>query len=240
MPTTPETDPIAFSERLKEAWLDSGQLMRGAGAALSRQFKVSGPTAHGWLNGKHMPEALRVRALAKQLEVNFDWLMFGRGVKRDTAGALVLGEPQRSRAVEDGFEIPQLAVSGAMGAGTFVPDHVDVVRNISVSLTQLRRQVHFTSPENLSFITGYGPSMEPTFYDGDVLLVDRGVNEVLIDAVFVLTLNGKLYIKTLQRRPDGFVLMISDNKKYEPYVITEADSVVIQGRVLMAWNARRL
>ncbi len=66
------------------------------------------------------------------------------------------------------------------------------------------------------------------------------INEHPTDAVYVLTLNGRLYIKTLQRRPDGKLVMISDNRKYEPYTIGESDECVIHGRVIVAWNARKL
>jgi phage repressor protein C with HTH and peptisase S24 domain len=75
-----------------------------------------------------------------------------------------------------------------------------------------------------------------------VLLVDRGVSEVKLDAVYVLSLHDELYIKRLQRRPDGALLMISDNDKYPPYVIEnkDRDAFRVEGRVLLAWNARKL
>lgn len=140
----------------------------------------------------------------------------------------------------DSQPIPQLDVSASMGDGAFPVDHVETVRNISVSVSELRKQCTFSSPGNLAFITGYGDSMEPTYRDGDLLLVDRGVSAHKIDGVHVLILNQVLYIKTLQRTPDGNVWMISDNKKYQPYLITAKDEVQIQGRVVLAWNARRL
>ena len=84
--------------------------------------------------------------------------------------------------------------------------------------------------------------MRPTFDDGDVLLVDRGITEIKIDAIYVLSLNDELYIKRLQRRPNGSVVMISDNKNYEPYTIAESelDRFKVLGRVVLAWNAHRL
>jgi len=84
--------------------------------------------------------------------------------------------------------------------------------------------------------------MRPTFDDGDLLLVDTGVADIKIDAVYVLALEDELYIKRLQRRPDGKYLMISDNKSYEPYVIDNGvkQRFAVKGRVLFAWNGRRL
>lgn len=138
--------------------------------------------------------------------------------------------------------IPQLNVGGSMGTGRYAPDHVEVVHRLVVDPVQLQRKVGYTAKGNLNFITGYGDSMEPTFSDGDVLLIDAGIFEVKIDAVYVLERGDEIFIKRLQRRPDGSLLMISDNKKYEPFTI-EREKLAeyrVRGRVILAWNAMRL
>lgn len=155
----------------------------------------------------------------------------------------VLGRPVvLQRDVRDVFEIPLLDVVGSMGAGAMVPEHEEMVEKITVTGAWLRRNVTATTPGNLQLITGYGDSMDGTFSDGDVLLVDRGITEIKMDAVYVLSLNDELYIKRLQRRPDGSVLMISDNKKYEPYLIQNGERAKFQvlGRVVLAWNAQKM
>lgn len=133
-------------------------------------------------------------------------------------------------------------VEASMGRGALVPDHEEVVRHMDISEAWLRRHATFSRPEDLALITGFGDSMQPTYSDGDVLLVDRGIKEVKVDAVYVLALADELYIKRLQRRPDGSMLMISDNKAYEPYAVTNGarDKFQVLGRVVMAWNARRM
>lgn len=142
----------------------------------------------------------------------------------------------------DVIELRVFDISASMGPGKTLTDYANVVERISVSAHWLRSNVKFSTPENLGLITAYGDSMEPTFRDGDVLLVDRGVGDVKIDAVYVLALHDDLYIKRLQRRPDGQILMKSDNKNYDPYVIKDGDidQFRVLGRVLMAWNAVRL
>lgn len=139
-------------------------------------------------------------------------------------------------------EIKKLDVAGSMGKGFLMPEHEDVVERMVVSEAWLRRNINASNPANLALITGYGDSMEGTFSDGDLLLVDRGVTDIKIDGIFVLALNDELYIKRLQRRPDGSVLMISDNKKYEPYVIQngEREKFKVLGRVVLAWNSKKL
>jgi hypothetical protein len=137
---------------------------------------------------------------------------------------------------------------GSMGEGGGLQEHLDVVRAMRVSLSELRRQIRgpITSPENLSILPAYGTSMRPTFEDGDPLLVDTGVSEVDREGVYVLERDSKLYVKRMQRRiSDGSLLMISDNR--DEYPIPESiqrESInrdfFVRGRVLMVWNARKL
>lgn len=148
----------------------------------------------------------------------------------------------RSAVGRDKVVIHQLDVRGSMGPGYTQPEHDDVIARMTVSRAWLHRSVNATSTSNLSLVTGYGDSMEGTFSDGDVLLVDRGVTEIKLDAVYVLAMNDELFIKRIQRRPDGTVLMISDNSKYPPVLIQngERDKFQVLGRVLLAWNAKKL
>src|SRR5690606_10289288 len=100
-----------------------------------------------------------------------------------------------SETKADVISIPRLDVAAAMGCGLARPGtYVDVIEQITVNRDWLRRNVTPSSPSNLAVITGLGDSMEGTFNDGDLLLVDRGISEVRIDAVYVLALNDELYI----------------------------------------------
>lgn len=158
------------------------------------------------------------------------------------ANSLLHGGPTLLKEYRDTVVIPVLDVIGSMGPGAMLPDHEEAVERMTVTGAWLRRNITASSPNNLALITGYGDSMEGTFNDGDLLLVDRGVTDIKIDGVFVLALNDELYIKRLQRRPDGSVMMISDNKKYEPYLIQngEREKFQVLGRVVLAWNAKKM
>lgn len=152
--------------------------------------------------------------------------------------AAVLGEP-----AEDVCAVPILEVRASMGAGEPRPGHDAVAGMMQLSQEWVRRNLpDITSPRNLRVITGYGNSMEPAFYDGDPMLVDIGVREARIDAIYVFAMNDELFIKTLQRIPGGGIKVISNNKTYEPYMIDEAsrERVEILGRVCWVWNGRRL
>lgn len=165
-------------------------------------------------------------------------------------GALEVSEPQPKYGIgqppayrrADVLQIPLMSTTASMGHGALQSEHEDVIQTMSINRPWLNRQASFSSAHNLALITGFGDSMKGTFEDGDVLIVDRGVTDIKVDAVYVLELNDELYVKRLQRRPDGSVLMISDNKNYEPYLIAngERERFRVLGRVVLAWNARRL
>jgi hypothetical protein len=151
----------------------------------------------------------------------------GTAVRRELVGAVAL------RVMD---------VEASMGHGMSQPDHENVIMNMVINESWLRRHANFSSPDNLALVTGIGDSMRPTFEDGDSLLVDRSVDELKVDAIYVLALNDELFIKRIQRRPDGTFMMISDNKSYEPYHIkdSEREKFKVLGRVVMAWNSRRI
>lgn len=181
--------------------------------------------------------------LATALRCRVEWLQDNDGPMEDPVAARELALPYRS----DTIYIPQLDFGGSMGGGVEAPDHIDVVNQVQVNLPQLRREVSFTAPQNLRIITGYGDSMEPTFKDGDPLLMDTGVNEFAIDGIYVFQKAGAtpadpVFIKRVQRHPiDATIIVSSDNKNYQPYVVEpKRTEFRILGRVLLAWNSRKL
>lgn len=211
------------------------QARGGNQSEFARYVGVTPQSVQQWISGETGPRRNNLVRAADYLKVTTQYLQFG-----DTS--VVVPEADSVKIDGDSIEIPLLDASGSMGAGISIQERVDVVERMKVSGAWLRRTVNVSTPENLRLITAYGDSMEGTFSDGDVLLIDSGVTEIRIDAVYALELNGELYIKRLQRRPDGSVLMISDNKKYEPYLIDngERHQFRVLGRVLLAWNAVKL
>jgi len=229
--------------------VDLHALLKSAGCTKSPQ------ATHKWLNGESMPEKDNMRLLAKVCGVRAEWLEYGNGPMREgyeQQGTDYQGAVARESNVinadfsitrKDMVDIPRLEVSASMGGGIDRPeDYEDVIDKMRVSTGWLRKNVNATNHANLAVITGYGDSMEGTFSDGDMLLVDRGITDIRIDAIYVLSLRGELYIKRIQRRPDGVYLMISDNERYKPFEIKNGDLAEFEvlGRVLLAWNARRL
>lgn len=136
--------------------------------------------------------------------------------------------------------IPRFDISASMGPGVVVPEHLEVLQQLVVDREWIRDQrLNYSALPNLVVITGFGDSMLGTFSSGDPLLVDRGVNAMDKDGIYVFTRKDHLHIKRLQFIDGDKVLVISDNNAYKPYEVPLAE-VSVHARVLIGLNVRKM
>lgn len=174
--------------------------------------------------GHRTPGIMEIEILAKALG--------------ETISSLV-GETKPSANL-DVISIPVLDCKACCGTGVNQLEHDSIIDHMRVSAAWARQHLVFSKPDNLAVITAYGHSMAPTFSDGDILLVDRGVNSITLDAIYVLESNNELFIKRVQRKlGDGSFFMLSDNKDFRDQEI-RYDEVQVLGRVIWSWNGRKL
>lgn len=140
--------------------------------------------------------------------------------------------------------IDMLNVNGSMGRGGPVDySNDEVIGGIDTTKQWINSRLsHATAIKNIKIITGLGDSMEPTFSNGDALFVDTGIKETNVDAIYVIDHKNKLFIKRIQRLPGGRLNVISDNRKYDPYIIDnkDKDEFHIIGRAIGALNFNKL
>ncbi len=138
--------------------------------------------------------------------------------------------------------IERLSARGSMGPGHDLSESDHVVGQLTLSATWIQQTLtRISGTKNLRVISAYGDSMSPTFNDGDMLLVDIGIKSVEIDGVFVLRTNSRLYIKRVRQKLDGAFEVRSDNPVAgTPEELSGKTKVEILGRVVWAWNGRRL
>lgn len=80
-----------FSERFNRALRESdlaGKTQKEQGKALG---DVSGTTIHYWITGTKMPDVPHGTIIAIRLNINFEWLMTGRGAMRIKEGISTQG-----------------------------------------------------------------------------------------------------------------------------------------------------
>lgn len=143
---------------------------------------------------------------------------------------------------QDLVRIPLLAARSSMGPGNEVFDADYVVGDLALSAHWINQQIQPTNIRELKFIHAHGESMAPTFSDGDVLLVDIGSRDPSShEGVYVLEVHGKSYIKRVRMRMDGTLEVSSDNVNIKTVdVLNGEHEVRVLGRVVWAWNGRKL
>lgn len=75
-----------------------------------------------------------------------------------------------------------------------------------------------------------GDSMEPVLSDGDIVFVDRSQTDYGRGGIFVITTEYGVFVKRLQKRLDGRVDIVSDNKEY-PVQTIESHELEVIGKV---------
>lgn len=138
--------------------------------------------------------------------------------------------------------VPMLDVRASAGSGDIRPDDDPIVGSMRINTAWARRHLGaITGIQNLVTLIAHGRSMEPTFGDGSILLVDHGVAEIQVDGVYVLCYANQLYVKRVTRRlPDGALIVSSDNAFHSGFTIAgaERESVEVLGRVAWAFDSK--
>lgn len=129
--------------------------------------------------------------------------------------------------------VPRYDVHVAAGNGHVVYDELEHDQGQAYRTSSVRNLA--TKASNLMTVYAKGESMEPSIYEGDALLVDRGQTTVKDRQVYILRYGHEIRVKRLFLRPDGGLRIVSDNSSAFPEeVITgeEMKHIEIIGRVV--------
>lgn len=144
----------------------------------------------------------------------------------------------------DAVRVPLLSNGASMGPGEALLESDVIVGDLALSPHWINQHIRPQNHSELRFIHAYGDSMAPTFTDGDVLLVDTGPGAKdphTREGVYVLQAGDKNYVKRVSPTFDGKLQVTSDNPSSKVVQILNGDhQVVVIGRVVWAWNGRRL
>lgn len=131
------------------------------------------------------------------------------------------------------------ACCGASGVQNYEDEaYVDLM---GVSRPWFQENISKIREQGYELITASGDSMEPTFRNGDLIVVDRQDRDLKRDGVFCVLVDGDLYVKRVQRIP-GAILFISDNSLYRPFEIPIKEvefRLQVLGRVVNSMNLKR-
>ena len=85
--------------------------------------------------------------------------------------------------------------------------------------------------KNIEAINVTGDSMEPTLNNGNIIFIDKTKQDVSKDGIYAFVNENGLFVKRMQRRIDGSLDIISDNKEY-PIQIAKKTEIDILGKVV--------
>lgn len=90
--------------------------------------------------------------------------------------------------------------------------------------------------KNIEAINVTGDSMEPTFSYNDIVFINRSKTDLQRGGIFTIRTEAGLFIKRIQKRIDGKIDIISDNKAYATLTLNPSEIEVI-GRVVSRFGS---
>jgi DNA-binding Xre family transcriptional regulator len=85
--------------------------------------------------------------------------------------------------------------------------------------------------KNIEAINVSGDSMEPTFSYYDIVFLNRSKTDISRGGIFTINTEHGLFIKRIQKRIDGKIDIISDNKEY-PIQTVYPQEIEVVGRIV--------
>jgi len=89
--------------------------------------------------------------------------------------------------------------------------------------------------KNIDAINVVGDSMEPTLNSNNIIFVDNTKKDITRDGIYAFTTAHGLFVKRIQKRVDGKLDIISDNKDY-PLQILNLNEIEILGKVISSFG----
>lgn len=222
----PTTGKETFAERLEMA------IGNTSVRAFANAIDISEGALRKYLKGLSLPQIDKALLMAKQANVSLTWLLAGEEElpnthnDSETATAVAISEFN-----EEFILIPGYHVAVSTGHGKLCPDE-----QIKRHLAFRRKWLKFRGfvADGLAVVFASGDSMEPTIHTNNTLLVNTADTKLTDGSIFVLRFGEELYAKRLQKRFDGDILLISDNKEYEDQIVKadEIDKLHIIGKVV--------
>jgi transcriptional regulator with XRE-family HTH domain len=213
-------EPMSMGTRIRERRESLGLSQ----AALARRFGLTREAVSAWEHDKNLPDRERWPSLAENLQCSVRWLETGEDEEP--------ASPEADAVVkaDSGVVVPfaKIACIGRQFEKfKFFDDQL---------LQQLR-----AGPDDLRCYEIEGPSMEPLFRAGDVVLIDIRRTSYAEPGLFVIDNGIGVVCKWVERKHDSdadypMLRLKSENCRFAPYDVP-AVKITICGRVV--WSSRR-
>lgn len=200
----------ALADKLEMAYSQLTHLIgktpiRNIGNTIARKAETAFDLPHGWMDQVHDDIPVRNYADAQPIEMT-----------------PVIGW-QKPSDLPDGefFHIPHFKIDFSAGHGRTAFEPIPNSKSLAFRYDWARE--NGISIADLFVVDLVGDSMWPTLRDGSAVLFNRAKRRVIDRSVYALRYGDQLKIKRLETRYDKALILISDNKIYEPEVIPVED-----------------
>ncbi|WP_336800620.1 XRE family transcriptional regulator [Kaistia sp. MMO-174] len=199
-------------------------------------------TLNGYLSGETEPKLSTLAKVLRSCGVSISEFLAGDWLQSDATNGIVDSRSiSATTGIPAGFvAVPRLQVRASAGRGRIAT--IDLLEDgefIAFREDWMRRIG--LNPKFAQALTAVGDSMEPTIRDGDLLLIDRSIDRVVDNGIYVAVVGGMVVVKRVQTRLDGSVVLKSDNRdRYDDEVVPAHDvpDLIIEGRV--RWFGRAI
>lgn len=225
----PVTKPIDDDLQLLVERLKAAVKAAGGNKEVARKSGVPLSTLNSYLAAEADPKITKLARIAEVCGTSIDHLMSG--------------SPTQHRPeiwTREFSFVPRYDVRVSAGPGAIVPfEDIDGTRQFVAFRTEWLRRIG-VNPKTAEVLVAVGDSMEPTIRDGDLLLIDRSIDRMVDNGIYVLVIAGMVLLKRLQTRRDGSAVLKSDNARYDDEVVPahEVPDLRIEGRV--RWFGRTI
>lgn len=146
---------------------------------------------------------------------------------------LITGSDQGNEPTSgvDGYlQVPVWNVEASSGHGAFV-GHEEIGAEVLVPERLIRK--YGATSSNLCAVFNRGSSNSPDINDGDIMFVDRNVEQIQDDAYYLFQEDDALLVKMIERAIGGGAILKSRNPSYEARLLNREDAARLNvfGRV---------
>nr|DAY72106.1 MAG TPA: Repressor protein CI [Caudoviricetes sp.] len=206
-----------WNDRLKIAMKKRGLIA----ADITRKVGLSGAAVKKWIDGVTLqPKYDDVIRVAGYLQVRPEWLMQGQGEMELASSSCV--------------ELELLDMKASCGPGNLNFEDYPAIKKILVTSEWFRRNFAFYNSKTIKMVMADGDSMSPEIEDGDVVFVDISDNINFRDGIYLLLVDGEVFIKRIQRMVGRKIALVSTNKAYRDIELSTDGQIEIKvlGRVV--------
>ncbi len=203
---------------------------------LAEAIGVSKTSVIYWEKDENTPKHESLKALAKNLSTNVEWLLTGKKIVSQSSQELQpLSEWDETTPIEeDEIEIPFFQNfsfdCGSGSVGEALKAQSQALRISKATLRDLGIE-----KENAVATGASGDSMKPTIKDGDTIYLDLGRKTIKDGKIFAICHGGLFVAKRLYNLPMGGVRIVSDNTAEYPEVLLTAEERKVQEFEVIGW-----